>query len=99
MSRWVAENFPMPIDEYAWRDSYAAVPAVYAGGSQVTHVDELVALYGEPDLVLEARPRYGEFRGGIPALSYVYRPRGGRLCHDTYVVIMATGRIVRYFCR
>jgi hypothetical protein len=100
MSEWVAEKFPMPIDEYAWRSSYgAAVPVVYAGGSQVNHVDELVALYGEPDLILEARPRYGEFRDGIPALSYVYRPRGGRLCHETFVVIMATGRVARFYCR
>ena len=100
VSEWVAENFPMPIEEYAWRDSYrGAAAVVYVGGSQVTHVDELVALHGPPDLVLEARPRYGEYRGGIPALSYVYKPRDGRVCYETYVVIEATGRVARSYCR
>ena len=90
----------MPIDEYLRRDTYsAAVPVVYAGGQEAAHVDELVALYGRPDLILEARPRYGEYRDGVPAVSYVYKPRDGRQCYDTFVVIIATGRIARYYCR
>lgn len=100
MSEWVAENFPTPIDEYLWRDSYgAAVPVMNSNKIEVEYVDELVALFGTPDLVLEARPRNGEFRSGMPALAYVYKPRDGRRCYDTFVVIMATGRVARYHCR
>lgn len=99
MRSWIAENFPTPADEYAWRDSYVAAPAVRAGGLHISHVDELVALYGEPDLILEARPRYGEYRDRIPAMSYVYKPRDGRRCVNTFVVIEATGRVARYYCR
>jgi hypothetical protein len=100
MSEWVAENFPMPIDDYVSGGSYrGAIPVVYAGGSRVTDVDELVAQYGSPDMILEARPRYGDYRYGVPAVSYVYKPRDGRLCYETFVVIMATGRVERYYCR
>ena len=100
MQEWVAENIALPADEYLWRDAYrAAVPVGYPKVSEVIHVDELVALYGPPDLVLEARPRDGEYRDDIPALAYIYKPRDGRECYDTFVVIMATGKVARYHCR
>ena len=100
MSDWVAENFPMSVDEYLLRDSYrAAIPVAYPGAVEVANVDELIASYGQPDLILEARPRYGEFRDGIPAVSYIYKPRDGRPCFDTFVVIVATGTVARRYCR
>ena len=100
LSDWVEENFPVPIDDYPLRDSYhAALPAAYTGAVEVANVDELIASHGPPDLILEARPRYGEFRDGIPAVSYIYKPRDGRPCFDTFVVIMTTGTVARHYCR
>ena len=99
-SNWIVEHFPEPVDEYLLHDAYrAAVPIVYPGTVQITHVDELIVLCGPPDLILEARPRYGEFREGIPAVSYVYKPRDGRPCFDTFVVIVTTGTVARHYCR
>ena len=100
LSSWVADNIASDFDEYRWRDAYlAAAPAGYPKVADVIYEKELVALYGPPDLVLEARPRDGEFRDGIPALSYIYKPRDGRRCYDTFVVVMATGKVARYYCR
>ena len=100
LSSWVADNIPTTYDEYRWRDAYlAAAPAGYPKVADVIYEKELVALYGPPVLVLEARPRDGEFRDGIPALSYIYKPRDGRRCYDTFVVVMATGKVARYYCR
>lgn len=100
LSVWVADNFPSPAEQYPRRDFYGAVvPAGRPGISGISHVDELVTLYGPPDLILEARPRNGDFRDGTPAASYVYYPRDGRHCYDAFVVILATGRVVRHYCR
>ena len=100
LSSWIPDNISTTYDEYRWRDAYlAAAPTVRHGVTEITYVDELVALYGPPDLVLEARPKDGEFRDGVPALSYIYKPRDGRTCYDTFVVIMATGKVARYHCR
>ena len=100
LSPWVADNFVTTFDEYQWRDAYrAAAPAGYPKVTEIIYADELVALYGPPDLVLEARPRDGEFLDGIPALSYIYKPRDGQKCYDAFVVIMATRKVARYYCR
>jgi hypothetical protein len=100
LTPWVAENFSTPFEDYAWRDAYqASAPAGRPLVSEITYADELVALCGPPDLVLEARPKDGEYRDGVPALSYIYKPRDGRKCYDTFVIVMATGRVARYYCR
>jgi hypothetical protein len=100
LSSWVADNISTTYDEYWWRDAYlASAPAGRPLVSEVIYADELVALYGPPDLVLEARPKDGEYRDGVPALSYIYKPRDGRKCYDTFVVIMETGKVARYHCR
>lgn len=65
------------------------------------HADQLVAALGTPDLILEARPKFAPFPDGIHVLSYIYS--GNRStsmsCIDTYVVVEATGMIVKYYCR
>jgi hypothetical protein len=100
MSEWVAKEFPPSDNARQWQDQYRdSVPVMHLGISEVTYVKELVAVYGQPDLVLEARPRDGEFKDGIPALAYVYFPRDGRQCYETFVVIMATGEVARFYCR
>ena len=68
------------------------------------HRDELIESLGQPDMILEARPKYSEYRGGIPRISYVYRSEpvespGRSTCIDAYVVLQATGEIVNYYCR
>jgi len=65
------------------------------------HADELTAVLGPPDSVLEARPKGASFPYGIHALSYIYYgDRSSRgACIDTYVVVEATGMIVKYYCR
>ena len=68
------------------------------------HSDELVESLGEPDLILEARPRFADYRDGIPKISYVYRAEPGArsdrsTCIDAFVVLQATGEIVDYYCR
>ena len=99
--QWVNDNFPMPIDEYlsqtAYTDGYRVYDSTWIGSD----VDDLVRGRGAPYLVLEARPKYGNFRDGIPAVSYVYAPieGSGKACFDTYVVVEETGTVVRYYCR
>jgi hypothetical protein len=99
--QWVSDNFPMPVDEYlagtAYSDGYRPYDPEWIGSD----VDALVRVRGDPYLILEARPRYGEFRDGIPAVSYVYAPSegSGQVCFDTYVVVAETRTVVRYYCR
>jgi len=65
------------------------------------HSDQLVAALGVPDAILEARPKGAPFPDGIHVLSYIYYgDRSTRIsCIDTYVVVEATGMIVKYYCR
>ena len=100
-AEWVVEHFPGPIDNYQSGFSYATVTNTVAGGWLHRDVRDLVSERGKPDMVLEARPRYGEYRNGIPAMTYVYKPdpATGRTCHDAFVVIAVTGQIARYYCR
>jgi hypothetical protein len=108
LTEWIEENFPTPIDEYWISSAYPGSAYGYGGqiygfnGHAIPHdVDELIVNFGPPDGTYEARPRNSEFRYGIPALSYVYDPdpESSQVCFDTYVVVIATGEIVRYYCR
>ena len=96
---WVAENFPMPIDEYDWQLYSSGYDSARPNPIGPRYVDELVKQRGPPYLMFEARPRYGDYRNGVPAVAYVYRPRPGQACFDTYVVITDSGAIARYHCR
>ena len=108
-AEWVVEHFPGPIDNYqsgfsyatVTNTGYATVTNTVAGGWLHRDVRDLVSERGKPDMVLEARPRYGEYRNGIPAMTYVYKPdpATGRTCYDAFVVIAVTGQIARYYCR
>jgi hypothetical protein len=98
---WIAEEFPYPIDEYQLRFSYFSFAAGRSSQWVGSDIGQLLDQRGPPDLMLEARPKYGEYRYGMPAVSYVYRPDpgSGTQCYETYVVIEATGKIDRYYCR
>lgn len=107
-ANWIDRNFPTPIDEYWMSSAYTS--AGYRYGRKIDSfdgqvipqdADGLIVKRGPPDWIYEARPRDGEFRYGIPALSYVYEPgpESSQTCFDTYVVVIATGEIVRYYCR
>ena len=100
VAEWVAEEFPYPIDDY---QSFAAFDRAGAGAGNVwigRDVQQLVSARGAPDLVLEARAKYGEYRHGIPAYTYVYRPaEAGNACYDAYVIVVASGTVARYYCR
>lgn len=65
------------------------------------HAEKLTAALGPPDSILEAKPKGGTFPYGIHVLSYIYYgDRSSRVaCIDTYVVVEATGIIVKYYCR
>jgi hypothetical protein len=68
------------------------------------HSNDLVQSLGEPDMILDGRPKYAEYRDGIPKIMYVYRamPDNGvprSTCVGAYVVLTATGEIVDYYCR
>jgi hypothetical protein len=108
MTEWIDENFPTPIDEYLMYSAYSRTANGYGSpiygfdGQAIAHdVEELILKRGPPSGIYEARPRGSEFRYGIPALSYVYEsgPESSQTCLDTYVVVIATGEIVRYYCR
>jgi hypothetical protein len=96
---WVAENFPTPIDEYDWQFYSSGYAYAKPNPIGARHVDELVEQRGPPYMIFEARHRYGDYRNGVPAVAYVYRPSPGKVCLDTYVVIIDSGVIARYHCR
>ena len=63
--------------------------------------EELIAEFGAPDAIFEARPLGTEFEAGIRALSYVYGigSTSHASCVDVYVVAQATDIIIKYYCR
>jgi hypothetical protein len=72
------------------------------GNPWVGHqIDELVEERGLPDSVLEAKPKWSSFKNGVHVDSYIYyneaTARGS--CIDTFVVVEATGTIIKYYCR
>ena len=65
------------------------------------NIDSLIEVRGPPAMVLEARPKWTEFKDGVPVLSYIYpaSSTAGQSCIDTFVVVETTGLIVKYYCR
>ena len=73
-----------------------------SGDAWVGHqVEELVDDLGQPEIVLEARPRFFPFKDGVRAFSYIYygETNAGRRCIDAFVVAEETGTIIKYYCR
>jgi hypothetical protein len=62
-------------------------------------VSELRQEFGKPDAILEARPKRGTYRNGIPAYAVIYSSHHQGKCIDAYVVAESTGKILRYYCR
>ncbi len=60
-----------------------------------------IAERGQPDSVLEAKPRWSSFKDGVHVLSYIYyndtAARGS--CIDAFVVVEDSGAIIKYYCR
>ena len=93
---WLGDyDRPFLIDEYQQRYSNFGDPWV---GHQV---EELIAERGQPDSVLEAKPRWSSFEHGVHVLSYIYYNDtvAGGSCIDAYVVVEDSGAIIKYYCR
>ena len=86
---------PLLIEEYQARYSNFSNPWV---GHQV---EELITERGQPDSVLEAKPRWYSFEHGVHVLSYIYynEVAEGGSCIDAYVVVEDSGSIIKYYCR
>ena len=95
------------IGEWIDRDvppaSLGSYPEHYDPGVQMIgrDVDDTVEQIGPPDFILDGRPRYGEYKNGIPVLSYVYVSETyfGTNCIDVLVVTQQSGKVARYHCR
>jgi hypothetical protein len=60
-----------------------------------------LAARGQPDSVLEAKPKWSSFEHGVRVLSYIYyndKAAGGS-CIDAFVVVEDSGTIIKYYCR
>ena len=94
-------------EPYDFQDQYQSqftYPARLMGSGNPwigQHADALTAALGQPDSILEARPKNAPFPDGIHVLSYIYygNRSSSSACIDTYVVVEATGMIVKYYCR
>lgn len=80
--------------------SYAKSPGVvnfWVG----KNVSRLIAVRGEPDMIIDAVPRGAGFTGRVATVCYVYFPKAGSVgaCTDAYVVDLQSGTIIRYHCR
>ena len=95
------------IGEWIERDapptSLRSYPAHYDQGLRMIgrDVDDAVEQIGPPDFVLDGRPRYGQYKNGVPVLSYVYASETyfGTNCIDVLVVTQQSGKVARYHCR
>jgi hypothetical protein len=65
------------------------------------NVSKLVAVRGEPNMILDARPRSPGNTGSPNTVCYLYSSKAGSGggCMDAYVVDLESGIIVRYHCR
>jgi hypothetical protein len=91
------EEYSAPV---AYRRSYSSSENPWVG----RHSNDLVQSLGEPHMILDGRPKFADYRDGIPKIMYVYRaaPDEGvarPTCIDAYVLLAATGEIVDYYCR
>jgi len=98
---FVAGDPSGPQDQYQAQFAYPVTRRGSGNPWVGQHADELTAALGPPDSILEARPRGSPFPNGVHVLSYIYYgDRSVRAaCIDTYVVVEATGVIVKYYCR
>ena len=88
-------------DQLFYFDEYQQVYSNF-GDPWVGHqVEELIAERGQPDSVLEAKPKWSAFEDGVHVLSYIYYndAAAGGSCIDTYVVVEDSGAIIKYYCR
>ena len=72
------------------------------GNPWVGHqIEELIDDRGQPNSVLEAKPKWSSFKDGVHVLSYIYYgdTTTGGSCIDTFVVVEDTGTIIKYYCR
>jgi hypothetical protein len=72
------------------------------GNPWVGHqIEELIDDRGQPNSVLEAKPKWSSFKDGVHVLSYIYYgdTTPGGSCIDTFVVVEDTGTIIKYYCR
>ncbi len=92
---WGDFDQPFCIDEYQQRYSNFSDPWV---GHQV---EDLIAERGQPDSVLEAKPKGSSFKDGVHVLCYIYYndAAAGGSCVDAYVVVEDSGSIIKYYCR
>lgn len=65
------------------------------------NVEKLVAVLGEPDLVINTAPMGAKFTNVAQMVCYVYMPKPGSRnhCSDAYVVDLKSGIIICYHCR
>ena len=64
-------------------------------------VEKLVAVRGDPKMILNIAPLSAEPVLEVRYVCYVYLPKSGNTggCLDTYVVDLNSGKIIRYHCR
>lgn len=79
--------------------TYAATHSVPDDQWVSYSVDELIATRGEPDEIFHAIPMGSTFDHGVHIDAYVYGLYNKGPCIDAYVVVEASGQIVRYHCR
>ena len=85
---------PLSIDEY--QELYSHVGGPWVG----RQVGELTAVRGQPDDIREAKPSSCAFPHGIRVQSYIYyNDSEDGSCIDTFVVVEASGKIIKYYCR
>jgi hypothetical protein len=91
------------IDRDVAPTSLRSYPPQYEPGLQMIGRDVMntVEQIGDPDFVLDGRPRYGQYKDGVPVLSYVYVSETyfRTNCIDVLVVTQHSGEVVRYHCR
>jgi hypothetical protein len=65
------------------------------------NVSRLVAVRGDPELIIDAVPIGASCTGRVATVCYVYFPKAGAVgaCNDAYVVDLKSGTIIRYHCR
>ena len=79
----------------------------YAKSSGVTNfwvgrnVSRLVAVRGDPVMIIDTVPRGASFTCNVTTVCYIYSPKAGSVgaCTDAYVVDLKSGTIIRYHCR
>jgi len=93
---WPDEN-GQPFSTEGYQQHYANFDDPWVGHQ----VEELIAERGQPDIVLEAKPKYSSFNHDTHVLSYIYYNHSatGGSCIDAYVVVEDSGTIIKYYCR